>query len=100
MSDYPEHDKLEKVSDKSQAIGEFLDWLSGPPHGIVLATYHRHSQLCYEDGGWPVCGYTEHGLQSAGIRFEKLLADYFEIDPNLLDKEKRAMLDEFRKATA
>ena len=27
MSDHPEHDKLTLVRDKSQTIGEFLEWL-------------------------------------------------------------------------
>lgn len=25
--DYPEHDKLSAIKDKSQSIGEFLEWL-------------------------------------------------------------------------
>lgn len=27
MNGYPEHEKLRAISDKSQAIGEFLEWL-------------------------------------------------------------------------
>lgn len=34
----PELDKITKVRDKSQAIGEFLDWLTGE-HNIVLARW-------------------------------------------------------------
>jgi len=36
--DYPEHAKLAKVSDKSQAIGEFLEWLT-TEQGYTLAKW-------------------------------------------------------------
>ena len=28
---YPEHEKLKSISDKSQACGEFIDWLRDEP---------------------------------------------------------------------
>jgi hypothetical protein len=36
---YPEHEKLKAIKDKSQAIGEFIDWLES----------EKHVQLCTLD---------------------------------------------------
>lgn len=63
---YPEHEKLRLVSEKSQACGEFLDWLI--------------------ERGWEP---REGG--SANVR--KLLAEFFEIDQELLEREKEHMLE-------
>jgi hypothetical protein len=82
MNDYPEHDKLSAVKDKSQTIGEFLEWLD------------------YEKN-YSVCSLTE-GRNGGGeyspifTSTEKLLAEFFNIDLNKLEKEKRKMLDELR----
>jgi tRNA(Ile2) C34 agmatinyltransferase TiaS len=79
MKTYPEHEKLHLIKDKSQAIGEFLEWLQGE-QGCVIAQYS---------------GDDLHPIDS---RNEQLLAYFFEIDLVKLEKEKRAMLDELRKA--
>ncbi|HUV10815.1 MAG TPA: hypothetical protein VMX12_07525 [Acidimicrobiia bacterium] len=72
--DYPEHAKLRAVADKSQAIGEFLDeWL--PTQGIILAHVDR-------DGRVP--------------SIQELLAEFFGIDRDKLEAEKRAMLESLR----
>jgi hypothetical protein len=39
MSDYPEHDKLSQVSEQTQAIGEFLEWLTG--EGVQLMIWRE-----------------------------------------------------------
>lgn len=77
MNEYPEHDKMKAVAEKSQAIGEFLEF--GP------------GQLCEwnDDLG-------EFLPISGGIT--KLLATYFEIDLDKIEAEKRAMLDTMRAA--
>ncbi len=77
---YPECAKLAEVSGMSQAIGEFLEWM-GQDTPIVLAQYG-------EDGD----------LFMASTNREKLLAEFFEIDLNKVEKERRAMLDSIRKA--
>lgn len=84
VSDYPEHDKLRAVKEQSQVIGEFLDWL--------------------EDGGYKPIGRIElavfdgHELCSVYHPKGKLLAAYFEIDEEKLEREKLVMLDTLRKA--
>lgn len=72
----PEHDKLRAVKDRSQACGEFLDWLRD--HGYVL------------------CERAEEELVPAFKRTEQILAEFFEIDLDALEREKREMLAELR----
>lgn len=78
-SDYPEHDKLSEVKDISQEIGMFLD-LGLPAMGLVLAQLDPES-----DRLWPT-----------HISIEKILAEYFDIDLDRIDEEKRAMLEALR----
>lgn len=129
MSDYPEHEKLSVVKDKSQAIGEFLDWLS--EQQVRLARYEdaAHSDAPRDlivgrtPDGQPIFVNDETGEESQYIRsyqrredsdywykpggfypinerIEAILAEYFEIDLNKIESEKRAMLDELRTANA
>ena len=81
MSDYPEHDKLKLVADKSQAIGEFIEWLAEEGRGIYLAVPHPFGE----------------GLVPANKSITRLLAEFFEIDLDKIETEKRAMLDNLRK---
>lgn len=78
---YPEHEKLEAIKDKSQSIGEFIEWLNRKK-GIYL-------------GKWSHFGKPEEGFDAmfaARESIENLLAEYFEIDLVKLEKEKRQML--------
>jgi len=61
---FPEHEKLKQVQEKSQVIGEFLDWLQGEK-GVTLAKHHKDRELPM----FPTC-----------VNTEKLLAEFFEID--------------------
>lgn len=78
-SRYPESDKVLAVQKQSQACGEFLDWLK----------QEKLLMLCEDiNGEWmPTFKSTE-----------KLLQEFFDIDPDKLEKERRAMLDELRGA--
>lgn len=80
---YPEHEKLSKVSDKSRVIGEFVDWLSDEK-GIQLG-HNQWFDDCVERQFVPVGG-----------RIQALLAEFFEIDEDRLEQEKRAMLEHMR----
>jgi hypothetical protein len=91
----PELDKLKQVQEVSQKIGEFIVWLNSDKK-IVLATWHKEVDECDEtqpDEGvnvlWP------EPMGDAAI--DKLLAEYFHIDLNKVEQEKRAILDEFRE---
>lgn len=79
MSDYPEHGKLAKVRDQSQAIGEFLEW-AATKKGLFFA------ELGVSNYAFPALYDTN-----------TLLAEFFDIDPNMLEVEKLAMLAEMRR---
>jgi hypothetical protein len=76
-----ECDKMLKVQAKSQAIGEFLEWLGS--NEVVLARWQR-SRI-------------EDRLMPLGASTENLLAEFFEIDLAKVEKEKRAILNYQRK---
>jgi hypothetical protein len=82
--EYPEHDKLAVVRDESQAQGEFLEWLR-------------------DTKGMALCDRTDSKVTPwfpTGASVESLLAEYHGIDRDRLEKEKRHMLAELRKAHA
>lgn len=84
---YPEHAKLKDIQEKSQWLGEFLEWLFNNKH-IELAQYKGTFRK------------DDERLVPASISHDPnvLLAEYFEVDLKKLELEKRAMLDEIRKA--
>lgn len=87
MSDYPEHEKLHAVKDKSQAIGEFIHWLA-ETHDAHVITYE-----CDYDGRW------ERRRGAEGRWMRERLAEFFNIDLAKIEDEKDAMLAELRKET-
>ena len=107
---YPEHEKLKAVAHESQTVGSFLEWLENEKH-VELAVRHEHTEGCYEEdvrlhgeGDPPFhwiarCGYREDALQPAFLAPRKLLAEFFEIDEEELEREKRKMLEELREGT-
>lgn len=94
----PECDKLLAVSEKSQAIGEFLDWLaSGEADSDELGP------LPIELAFRPVVSFgrglekSEH-LQPYCASTEWLLAKYFNIDLVAVERERRQLLKALRHA--
>jgi hypothetical protein len=79
MTLYPEHEKLHKIKDKSQAIGEFMEWLES--QGVHLARYNASGEYL-----WP-----------APLNIQNRLAEFFGIDRDKIEEEKLAMLDLQRK---
>lgn len=109
---YPEHEKLKKVSNDSQAIGEFLDY-GLPAQHLVL--YQRYEEACeceqcracdtHEES--PTHGDADEIREGVAYYFryrptmktiKTILADYFEIDQDKIEAEKSQMLAEARKA--
>jgi hypothetical protein len=82
-----ECEKLLNVSDKSQVIGEFLDWLKYKKE-IVLCKLVRSKSISMfeEDSHAPI--FTPN---------EKLLAEYFNIDLDKVEQERRTMLKAIRE---
>lgn len=77
--EYPEHEKLSKIRNESQSIGEFLEWLS--TKGVILC-------MIGEEGWYPA---------SIHKSAEKWLSEYFDIDLRKLEAEKLQMLKAQRK---
>lgn len=78
---YPMHDKLSAVRDRSQAIGEFLDWA--------------------DERGWSLHDTTTDDpygrTYPVRLTINQILAEFFGIDLEVLEDEKRRMLD-FQRA--
>jgi hypothetical protein len=73
---YPQLARMQEVQETSQAIGEFLDWLS-----------EQRIDLC---SIIPGTGHDRWAPITDGA--EKLLARYFDIDLNAVERERRAVL--------
>lgn len=80
VGDYPEHDKLLEVSNQSQAIYDFLTWLED----------ERNTCLIEGDVG------SDHYVWADSQTVKNWLAEFFEIDLDKIETEKRAMLDALR----
>lgn len=80
---FPEHEKLAAIRDKSQAIGEFLEWAE--EQGWHLAEWDTSRQ--FQERMMPI------SRNTVGV-----LALYFDINQDALEQEKRTMLDEMRAA--
>lgn len=74
MNKYPEHEKMKAVKERSQIVGEFLEWLESQSMEVC----HRHT---YE-------------YEPTDKSREGLLAEYFEIDLKKISAEKDAMCAE------
>ncbi len=84
LTQYPEHEKLQAISDVSQEIGEFLD--------------------C---GRWTLCELRDAGTRAWNgtaiqnfqpVNIQDALAEYFGIDQKKIEAEKRQMLEAIRAA--
>ena len=87
MSEYPEHDKLTKVSAESQTIGEFLEWLEDTEK-VHLARYEELEGFL---------GGPREMLTPYHYDISELMAKFFGIDLDKIEAEKRQMLDAIRE---
>lgn len=86
----PECDKAVKIRNKSQSIGEFIEWLRDEKK-VILA-----SKMPIED-------FEDEEIETlapAYYNLDSLLAEFFGIDLNKIEKEKRELLEAVRKANA
>ena len=77
--EYPEHEKLRDVQDESQSIGFFIESLA--ERGLAIC------ELADDCGRY----------YPSRKNINELLAEHFEIDLVVLEKEKQAMLDALGK---
>ena len=73
LEPYPEHQRLKSIRSKSQAIGEFLDWLATQELTICRIDNNDRYYPCNK----PIQLY---------------LSEYFQIDLEVLENEKQQML--------
>ncbi len=85
----PELNKIAENQEVSQKIGEFIDWLQSES-GYSIGKGVEEECEC--------CGETIYSFIPISKSIKQLLAEYFEIDLAKAEKEKRALLDEIRKA--
>lgn len=91
---YPECEKLHAVHEESQKIGEFIEWLRYDK-GIQLGKYYTVDELNEADPGME---YQSGEFIAVYDPINKLLAEYFEIDLDKVEEERRQILEELRKA--
>ena len=73
---YPEHEKLKAIQDKTQLVGDFLEWLT--ECNYVLGRVEGDA------------------IEPTVMKRDDFLAMFFDIDRDRLEHEKRTMLKELR----
>ena len=74
---FPEHEKLKSLRGENQICGEFIEWIG--QRGYRITPINRNVR--------PFC-------------IRRALAEFFDIDEDKLEEEKRAMLDNLRRSDA
>lgn len=87
MTNYPEHEKLEKVKEETQAIGQFLEWLNSKKK-IILGSYFKDADNLNTD---------LQEMRMIYVQHEKLIAEFYGIDLDKLEQEKRDILKSIRQ---
>lgn len=85
--DYPEHEKLTAIQDKSQLLGEFLEWARSNDYDFC------HRTIQEEGTPWERVEY-----RPSHKAVDKILAEFYEIDLKVLEEEKRQMLAAIRQS--
>lgn len=83
---YPEHEKLMEVKDKSGEIGTFVEWVEDSTGYKICKKYEFESY-----GVWPPACTGE-------LFISKLLAKFYGIDLEKLEEEKRKMMEAVDRA--
>jgi len=94
MSEYPEHDRIRALGSDSQTAGEFLDWLL-QDKGYTLCEWRKEVRNELPDGYYDT---EPEGQYPIYTTTEKLLYEFFGIDADKIEQEKRHMLEECRKS--
>jgi hypothetical protein len=99
MVETPECNKMLEVNEYSQAIGEFIEWLRTEKHYDITETkrFTEVREQLFSDKT-----YETEIVETVPIRqsIERLLAEYFNIDLDKVEMERREILKELQKASA
>jgi len=93
----PEHEKLKYIQYKSQAIHEFIEWLSDTKDIRLMENY---SEEFYENNEDFADAKRELDYDFAfpiRAKLTDLVAEFYDIDLKKLEDEKLAMLEEIRR---
>lgn len=82
MGKYPEHEKLQNLGDANQIVGDFIEWLHD--RGMEIGRFEQ------------MRGFSDLQFVPVTKSRDALLAEYFDIDRDKLEMEKRSMLDAIR----
>lgn len=99
MADYPECEKLLKISAERNAQEALLEWLG--EHGYTIAQERcPHGRLPEDMVNCPESEYCRTGQQETGlwpviVRHEDLLMEFHGIDMRKVEQERQAMLKAF-----
>jgi hypothetical protein len=92
----PELERLSEVSERSNAIGQFLDWLREEKGYHVMRWSVKRDWADYDEGDPEGDEESELGGVRVLESTEKLLAEFFDIDLEKVERERRALLDAIR----
>jgi len=99
VSNFPECEKFSALREKMNAIGDFIEWLSYEKKFIFAKQYEWDEEEDKIIGeGTRMVHHSQ--LLPSPVRIEDCLAEFFGIDENKLEVERRAILEECRKANA
>ena len=82
----PELDRMLAVKEKSQTIGEFIEWLTNS--SLMICEYGANT--C------PFCDDEIKALLPVRSTIEQLLADFFKIDLGKCEQERQQILADLR----
>lgn len=119
---FPEHERLSAVSEISNQIGQFLDWMGEQGIHRMIWFDSEEVEVCFDcDQGFKTIQFGRNkgnkircttcgglGERTVSVKrwqreernIQQLLADYFEIDLKKLAEEKDEMLNQIRQANA
>lgn len=111
MSKYPEADKVSEHKQDMQVIGDFLTWLFS--NRLTLCrwqekTYYdeegnqiSHKEIKERNLSWFYSEYhiEDEGFYPVNYNINDLLAEYFNIDMDKYEEEKRQMLENLQTRT-
>jgi len=84
-----EVEKIVAAQERSRTLSEFLDWLSENEYSICR--FEEHIRYSEEPGD-----FTPEGWYPRRKSNEQLLADFFEIDLDKVEEERRQILGNLR----
>lgn len=97
ITETPELDKIDAVKEQSQAIGEFIDWIRDEKGWDIARLLVKRNWNDFDEDDPEGDELSDRGSLSVNISIEKMLAEFFKIDLQKAEQERRALLDNLRE---